>query len=143
MKDHTDVHVLIIEDDPILGDLVELIIKKSFTVHLAATGEQADAYLEAHDTPDIILIDIILPDANGFDILRKIRSHPTHQSALCVMFTNLSQESDKKRAFELGADEYFVKADLDLDKLPDILYQLLEQRRSGVVDRSPGADAPE
>ncbi len=140
MAAHLDTTVLIIEDDPILGELVELIVKKSYTTTLTPTMALAEQFLGDNEPPNIILIDIILPDGNGFDLLRKIRTNERYANSLCVMFTNLSQASDKSRAFELGADEYYVKANIDLSKLPELLYELLQKKCSGQPTRDEGGE---
>src|SRR3990170_3275435 len=61
-------------------------------------------------TPSLILLDLLLPKKNGFDVLKEIRQSPEWQLIPVVILSNLGEDSEIKRALELGANDYFVKS---------------------------------
>ncbi len=77
--------------------------------------------------PDLILLDIILPEINGFEVMRKLSSDPTTSKIPIVVLTNLGDEPEKKQAFELGAREYLVKADYDFIIIEKIIKEILHR----------------
>jgi DNA-binding response OmpR family regulator len=99
--------VLIIEDDAtLLRGLVDNFHSQGYRVTSAKDGQQGlDAALK--DTPDLILLDIMLPKMNGYDICRLIRKHELTMPI--IMLTAKGQEEDIIRGLELGADDYVTK----------------------------------
>ena len=111
--------VLIAEDEPLLGNLLrQRLERENFKVMLARDGEEALKTLR-ETTPNLILLDIILPKLSGFELMEKINSDPTLASnkAPIVIISNLGQESDVERGQTLGAIGYFVKAQLSIEDL--------------------------
>lgn len=107
-----DIKILIVEDDSFLRDLcVKELARKGFTVYEAVDGEKALNQLEKIK-PDMILLDIILPAIDGFDVLEKIKNHEDKdiQNIPVVMLSNLGEKDDIKKAKDLGASDYLVKA---------------------------------
>ncbi|MFC2156147.1 response regulator transcription factor [Acidobacteriota bacterium] len=99
--------VLIIEDDrTIVEALADTFQFHDFDVATAANGQEGYR-LFAKRKPDLIILDIMLPDLDGYDICKKIRKHNQHVPI--IMLTAKSQESDKLLGFELGADDYVTK----------------------------------
>jgi CheY-like chemotaxis protein len=98
-----------------------------FEVVLAKDGLEAIAAVEA-EKPDVLLLDIIMPNLNGIEALKKIRGNPTFASLPIIMLTNLSQPSDEAMARELGATDYLIKSDITLDQLTEHINQALEAR---------------
>jgi len=109
--------VLLIEDDLFMGDLmIQALQKAGFEVAVAKTGtEGVDKFKEA--APDIILLDIILPDQNGFDALRQIRRLPGGAEAKVLVLSNLARESQFEEAKRLGVIDYLVKANFSLEEI--------------------------
>lgn len=100
--------ILIIEDDIILGDVLsEFFMLKDFEVAWARNGESALRLFQAN-TPDIILADVILPDINGFEIVKKIKEQ---NSQIPVFFMTGSEIASEKqiKGFNLGAVNYIIK----------------------------------
>lgn len=99
--------ILIIEDDRTIVDaLADTFLFHDFEVVTAANGK--DGYrLFAKRKPDLIILDIMLPGLDGYDICKKIRKQDQHIPV--IMLTAKSQESDKLLGFELGADDYVTK----------------------------------
>ncbi len=107
-----DVKVLIVEDDSFLRDLcIKKLSKKGFTVYEAVDGEKALNQLEKM-RPDIILLDIILPVIDGFDVLKKIKTNEDEsiKNIPVLVLSNLGEKDDIKEAKKLGASDYLVKA---------------------------------
>lgn len=102
--------VLLVEDDDALANVYMTRLQaEGIEVRRVPNGE--DALVAATEyRPDLIVLDVMMPKINGFDVLDIIRNTPTLGSTKIVMLTALSQDSDRKRAEELGADDYLVKS---------------------------------
>jgi DNA-binding response OmpR family regulator len=109
--------VLLAEDDRFLRKAAETALKRQgFTVLPAVDGEEALRMARA-DTPDIVLLDLIMPKLQGFEVLRALKADPATAKIPVIILSNLGQESDVKQAMEAGAVGYFVKANLSLQDL--------------------------
>ncbi len=107
--------ILIVEDDSFLQGLAaNKLSKADFDVSTASNGEKAMTMIE-EDKFDGLLLDLMLPDVSGFDILKGFKK--AHRDTPVVVFSNLSDDKDIKKAMELGADEYLVKANFTLEEL--------------------------
>jgi DNA-binding response OmpR family regulator len=102
--------ILFVEDDDALASVYLVRLQaEGFEVRRVANGE--DALASAIDfKPDLILLDVMMPKVSGFDVLDILRNTPETANLKIIMLTALSQESDKKRALDLGVDEYLVKS---------------------------------
>lgn len=102
--------ILLVEDDDALASVyVTRLQAEGFDVRRVANGEDAlAAALSYH--PGIVLLDVMMPKVSGFDVLDILRNTPETANLKIVMLTALSQESDKKRAYALGVDDYLVKS---------------------------------
>ncbi len=113
------VKVLLVEDDAFLREICsKKLTKEGYTVFEAVDGQQAiDGAVD--NKPDIILLDIILPGIDGFQILSAVRSNPDKKiSAIpIVMLSNLGQEDDITKAMENGANDYLVKAHFTTEEI--------------------------
>ena len=99
--------ILVVEDDPsILTGLVDLLSAEGFTVLPATDGPSALARYKA-ETPDAVLLDIMIPEVNGYDVCREIRRADPRTPI--IMLTAKGEEVDKVVGLELGADDYVVK----------------------------------
>jgi DNA-binding response OmpR family regulator len=109
--------VLIVEDDSFLQGLEAKKLKKEgYEIITASTGEEA---MKKINEPDIsvILLDLILPNFDGFEILKKIRETDSLKKTPVIVFSNLSEDKDMKKAEELGATDYMIKSNFTLDEL--------------------------
>ena len=117
--------VLIIEDDSFLQSLeVNKLKKEGYDVLTASTGKEG---LQKINEPgiDIILLDLVLPNFDGFEILEKIRATEALKKTPVIVFSNLSEEKDIKRSEELGATDFMVKSNFTLDELVQHLNKIL------------------
>jgi len=111
--------ILLIEDDPFLSSVLRMKLEKElFKVIRAADGDEALNFLtEQGVKPDLILLDLILPKKNGFEVLETIRQDPLLEKLPVIIISNLGQPSDIERGKALGVIEYFVKARLSIEEL--------------------------
>ena len=106
MNAATNGTVLLVEDEPSVGELVRgYLARDGYTVLWVRTGEEAIVELSRHPVR-LVLLDIGLPDTNGFDVCREIRQR---SQVPIVMLTARDEEPDRIVGFELGADDYVTK----------------------------------
>ncbi len=109
--------ILIIEDDVFLNELMaKKLIEEGFDVVKAANGEEG-LELTRQEKPDLILLDLILPGVDGFEILEKIKDDPEIGQIPVIILSNLGQREDIERGFDLGADDYLIKAHFTPDEI--------------------------
>ena len=109
--------ILFIEDEPTLQKTVgEVLSQEGFTILEALDGEVGLA-LAKSDKPDLILLDLILPKKNGFEVLEELKGDPGTSGIKVVVLTNLESSKDIERALALGATNYLVKANYDLEEV--------------------------
>ena len=102
--------VCIVEDDPDQLALADLRVSMAgYQVRVARSGAEFVQVIRGYAPPDIVLLDVMLPDGNGFDILAKIRSHPKLALLPVVMLTAENKAEDIKKGLSLGADAYVTK----------------------------------
>ncbi len=102
--------ILLVEDDTFLaGMYVTKLTMEHFRVELATDGASGLAKAEEL-VPDLILLDILLPKMNGFEVLRKIKAQPSLRQVPVILLTNLGQKNDVTQGLDLGAADYLIKA---------------------------------
>lgn len=102
--------LLVVEDDPDLSNLLaEIFSVAGFEVRRAANRAQINAEVNKPILPDLILLDIVLPDADGMQILARLRAHPKFARMPVVMMTGKAEASDVKAGLAAGADGYIGK----------------------------------
>lgn len=117
--------ILIIEDDKFLLKLYANRLKRDgFDVFGSLTGEEGLSRIQT-DKPDLIILDLVLPKKNGFEVLSEIRLNTHTKNIPVIILTNLGQESDVQRGMALGADAYLVKTDFSVSQLPAIVKENL------------------
>lgn len=111
--------ILLIEDDAFMVELLAHGLRKAgFEMEIAKNGEEGvKKFPEVK--PDLILLDIVLPDESGFNTLRKIRRLPQGPETGVIVLSNLAEGSDVEEAKRLGAVDYLVKANFSLDEIVD------------------------
>lgn len=124
--------ILLVEDERSLSEVLGYELKRSnFDVEFAYDGEEALEKLEKIK-PDLILLDLILPKINGFDVLEKIKRDFDTRSIPVIVLSNLGSDDDIKRAIKLGAVDYYVKAQHPLLEIVEKISKFLEIPRSPV-----------
>ena len=110
--------ILIIEDDNFLQGLEATKLKKEgYDILNASNGEEALKIVEEKKKIDLILLDLLLPGVDGYMVLEKIRQEKTFLTIPVIVFSNLSEAKDIKRATKLGISEFMVKSNFTLDEL--------------------------
>lgn len=102
--------ILLIEDDKFLRELIiQKLGKEGYDVVEAAEGEVGVEKMTA-EKPDLVLLDLILPGIDGFEVLRRIKEKPEVAATPIIILSNLGQRDDVEKGIELGAVDYLIKA---------------------------------
>jgi DNA-binding response OmpR family regulator len=102
--------IMLVEDDKIVANLLSRTLsQRGFSVNISTNGRQAIENLDNNNLPKLVLLDIILPLADGFEVLNQIRSRKGWKKVPIIMLTSKTQELNVVRAFEAGADDYVTK----------------------------------
>jgi DNA-binding response OmpR family regulator len=105
----TETTVLVVDDDPNALDIVKTYLEaKGYTVATARDGNEALALLEKVQ-PALVLLDVMMPGMDGWEVARVIKNHPTFGRTRVVMLTARSDFADKHEGLRAGADDYIVK----------------------------------
>ena len=105
-----DKKILIIEDDKFLRELIsQKVAKEGYQVTEAVDGEDGAKKVK-EEKPDLVLLDLILPGIDGFEVLSSIKEDPTIAQVPVIIFSNLGQKDDVERGLKLGAVDYLIKA---------------------------------
>ncbi len=119
--------ILFIEDDPFISDMYTHVLRKAdYDVDTARDG--LTGYKKATSgTYKLILLDIMIPDINGIDLLEKLRGVDGQglPNTKIVILTNLAQDDESRRALENQADGYLIKADITPNKLVELVKQII------------------
>jgi DNA-binding response OmpR family regulator len=101
--------VLVVEDDPDIADLVRRYLQKNgFEVEVRNDGREALEEI-ARRTPDLLVLDLMLPQVNGLDVCRRLRADPKTAAVPIIMVTARAEESERIAGLDLGADDYVAK----------------------------------
>ena len=115
--------ILIVEDDEFLRSLnAKRLEGEGFEVLVAVDGNEALTKL-TETKPDLIFLDLLLPNVDGFEVLTKIKQDETTKNIPVIVFSNLGQAEDIEKAKKLGADDFMVKANFTLD---DVISKIKE-----------------
>jgi DNA-binding response OmpR family regulator len=120
--------ILIIEDDAILNRALQDFLLKhesqAFEASGASNGDEGVRFAKERK-PDLIILDIILPKKDGFEVLTEIKADPEIKETPVILLTNLSGLNDVQRALELGASTYLVKSDYKLEEVVAKIKEIL------------------
>lgn len=108
----TQKKLLLVEDDSFILDIYDMKLSEAgYDVTLANNGREAVKQLEENKfIPALILLDIVMPYMDGFDVLKVLKENETWKEIPVIMLTNLSQKDDIERAVEMGANDYLIKS---------------------------------
>ena len=102
--------ILIIEDDKFLRELIaQKLIKEGYDILEAVDGEEGVKSVK-EGRPDLILLDLILPGIDGFEVLSRIKEDPALAEIPVIILSNLGQKDDIERGLKMGAVDYLIKA---------------------------------
>ena len=109
--------ILLVEDDSLIVKIYSTRLKADgFTVVSADNGEDGIAMAEK-ETPDFILLDVMMPKMDGFKVLETLRAKEGLKNIPIIVYSNLAQESEMQKAVQMGATEFIVKANISPTEL--------------------------
>ncbi len=121
-------HILVAEDSPTQAErLQQLLESTGYEVAVVSNGQQALMYLEQH-SPSLILSDILMPEMDGYQLCRTLKSNPQWCDIPVILLTTLSEPEDIVKGLECGADNFILKPYEDENLLNRIEYALLNRR---------------
>jgi DNA-binding response OmpR family regulator len=117
--------ILIIEDDKFLRELIaQKLLKEGYDISEAIDGEEGIKKIKT-EKPDLVLLDLILPGIDGFEVLSQMKEDPTLSSIPVIILSNLGQKEDVEKGLKLGAVDYLIKAHFTpgeiIDKIKSVL----------------------
>ena len=101
--------ILVVEDEPNIVESLSFLMKKAgFVVRVARDGDAAVRTIES-EAPDLVLLDIMMPRRDGYDVCRTIRANPDWDAVRIIMLSAKGRDLDRRKGLELGADDYITK----------------------------------
>jgi len=126
-------YVLVVEDEESLATLLQYNLEKEgYRVHVCADGEEALMTIDEKQ-PDIVVLDWMLPKVSGIEVCRRIRQRAVTRNLPIIMLTARSEESDRIRGLDTGADDYVVKP-FSMTELCARLRAVLRRIRPGLAE---------
>ena len=122
--------VLIVEDEEALRKVLQEKMQSSgFETFVAKDGDEGWDLAQSKN-PDIILLDLVLPKHSGFDVLASLKQDPVLKDIPVFILSNLAEDESLKKALQMGAEDYFVKAQHPINEIIDkVKGRLLEKSR--------------
>jgi len=123
--------VLCLDDDSVFTDIIcHRLGKEGISNAYAPTWSVAQRMLSKDPLPKVILLDVSMPDINGFDVLQKLKEDPRTKHIPVLMFSNNVEPENVTRSKELGAHEYLIKVDTSPGEVTEKIKQLLANTTS-------------
>ncbi|MAG44755.1 response regulator [bacterium] len=102
--------ILIMEDDPFIARMyIKKLIKEGYTARQADNGIEGIDIMQTF-LPDLVMLDIIMPQMDGFEVIRKLKDTKKFNKIPIVLLTNLGEKENIEKGLALGADDYIIKA---------------------------------
>jgi len=123
-----NITILLAEDDQFLSSLVaQRLEKEGYRIKSATDGKQVLKVFE-ETVPDLILMDIVMPEMNGIEVLKLIKKEEKYKDVLVIIFSNLGQEHEVEEARKAGADDFLVKVNFTLKEVVEKITALLKAK---------------
>ena len=118
--------VLVVDDETNIVISIEFLIKQAgYELEIARNGEEALEKVVAFQ-PDLILLDVMMPKINGFEVCRRVRENPAWQDIKIIMLTAKGREAEVTKGLALGADDYIIKPFSTKELMTEVRRQLGE-----------------
>lgn len=125
---HKNIKILLAEDDQFLSSLVaQRLSKEGYKVINATDGASVIKIFE-ENTPDLVLMDIIMPEMNGMEVLKNIKSQDKYKNTIVIIFSNLGQDHEIEEAMKAGADDFLVKVNFTLKEVVEKIQSHLKKK---------------
>jgi len=119
--------ILFIEDESALQKTLGEALKNEGYQMISALDGEKGLQLAKQEKPDLILLDLILPKMDGFEVLKELKKDPSLKEIPVIVFTNLERMEDVGKALELGAKTYLVKANYTIKEVIEKIKQTLKE----------------
>jgi len=120
--------ILFIEDDQFLTTAYgDKLTREGFEILTAESAAEGMQMIRGH-SPDLIILDLVLPDKSGFELLEEVKSDESLNQIPIIVLSNLGQETDVKKAMQLGASGYFIKVESSLKKIIEKIKEILGKK---------------
>lgn len=120
--------ILVVEDDKFLRELItQKLAREGYDVKEAVDGEDGVVKVK-EEKPDIILLDLILPGIDGFEVLAKIKEDSEVENIPVVILSNLGQRDDVERGLKLGAVDFLIKAHFTPGEIIEKIEKIMKDR---------------
>ena len=120
--------ILIVEDNPVHTRLIEMTLRaKNYTILKATNGEEA-LDVATRERPDLIIMDLNLPQMTGFEVTKKLKENPAFHHTPIIALTAYPMGEDRERVIESGCDMYMTKP-INTRELPRVIAEVLSQRQ--------------
>ena len=132
--------LLIVDDDPVNLSLLNEVLKSDYKVMAAKDGKKAIVTARTNQPPDLILLDIVMPEMDGYEVLKRLKNDDDTKNIPVIFVTSKGKEEDETKGLEMGAVDYIskpfnpsvvkarVKAHLELKRNRDFLEWMLKER---------------
>lgn len=101
--------ILVVDDTIDTLKIIGELLKKEFSIKVATNGEMALKIAQSHTPPDLILLDIMLPDINGYEVCKELKKHPETATIPVIFLTAKNEVEDEARGLGVGAVDYITK----------------------------------
>lgn len=130
----TKASILLVEDDSFISGMYQTKLKNmGYGVEVASDGEAAASRIAQDPLPDLVLLDVVLPKKDGFEILEELRANARTKDLAVILLTNLGQKPDVERGVKLGADDYIIKAHYTPSEVMEKVEKVLEAKKGSAA----------
>jgi len=113
--------IFIIEDEEFLSNVLKIRLEAAgASLEIAHNGKKALEILE-HEKFDLLLLDVIMPEMNGFEFLQELRAQPKHKKTKVILLSNLAQANDKVEGKKYGVLDYLIKSNTPLEEIVSVI----------------------
>lgn len=121
------IKILVVEDEPSLLELYEMKLNESgYDVVIASNGMEGYGLAEL-EKPDLILLDILMPEVDGYGMLQKLKESKTTKDIPAIIFSNLSQKEEIEKGLRLGAKDFIIKTSITPTQMEEKVKEFLQK----------------
>ena len=118
--------ILVVDDNPENIDLLSEVLRDDYRIRVATSGEKALKIAQSDNPPDLVLLDIMMPEMDGYQTMQRIREEPQHRRLPIIALTAKAMKGDREKCLEAGASDYLAKP-VNTDQLMSALRMWLHR----------------